>query len=250
MKAGPSFSRVSRLVQDQEGRKPIEDRANALRGLGSHYLFAALRDEQWAALSRHMHTKILGAGQHLFARGDPAHKFFLLTAGLVKLYRVSAEGQEKIMRLIRPAMTFAESVMFMDEPRYPVHAEAVERSTLFAIDTAAYLDILRESFDTCRTVMATMAQRIQAHWDEIEALTLQDSRYRVVRYLLSLLPDDAGREARITLPSRKSLIAAHLAASPETLSRILNALRQEGLIEVHDYEIYLPDVWALRASVA
>lgn len=221
----------------------------SLQDLRSHYLFAALSDEQWDGLIRHMHVRSLDANEHLFARGDSAHAFFLLQEGLIKLYRVSAEGNEKIMRLIRPGMTFAESVMFMDGPRYPVHAQAVEPSTVLAIESQAYLEILRESFDTCRTVLATMTQRIQAHWDEIEALTLQNSRYRVVTYLLSLLPDQDLEEARITLPSRKALIAAQLAATPETLSRILHSLREEGLIEMHDYDVYLPSVSKLRASI-
>lgn len=214
-----------------------------------HYLFAALTDEQWNGLMTHTYVRRLDAGEHLFDRNDPAPAFFLLREGMLKLYRVSTEGNEKIMRLIRPGMTFAESVMFMDEPRYPVHAEAVETSEVLGIESAAYLEILRESFDTCRTVLATMTQRIQAHWDEIEALTLQNSRYRVVTYLLSLLPDQDLEDARITLPSRKALIAAQLAATPETLSRILHALRSEGLIEMHDYEIRLPSVSKLRASL-
>lgn len=226
-----------------------DDPTTSLRDLRSHYLFKALTDEQWDRLIRRAHARSLDAHEHLFARGDPATAFFLLREGLLKLYRVSAEGNEKIMRLIRTGMTFAESVMFMDEPRYPVHAQAIEPSTVLAIESEAYLEILRESFDTCRTVLATMTQRIQAHWDEIAALTLQNSRYRVVTYLLSLLPDQDLEEARITLPSRKALIAAQLAATPETLSRILHALRDEGLIEMHDYDVHVPSVSKLRASV-
>ena len=226
-----------------------ESRHTSLQQLREHYLFASLTDAQWSALIEQTQIRVLAGGERLFDRGEEAHAFFLLQEGMLKLYRVSAEGQEKIMRLIRPGMTFAESVMFMDEPRYPVHAEAVERSTVLAIDSGAYLAILRESFATCKTVLATMTQRIQSHWDEIEALTLQSSRYRVVTYLLSLLPDEELEQARITLPSRKALIAAQLAATPETLSRILHALRVEGLIEMHDYEIYLPSVSKLRASL-
>ncbi|HEX6998398.1 MAG TPA: Crp/Fnr family transcriptional regulator [Gammaproteobacteria bacterium] len=226
-----------------------ENRDKSLEGLRGHYLFAALTDEQWDEIVAHTHVRRLAASEHLFERGERARAFFLLQEGMMKLYRVSAEGHEKIMRLIRPGMTFAESVMFMDDPRYPVHAQAVEPSTLLAIESAAYLEILRESFDTCRTVLATMTQRIQAHWDEIEALTLQNSRYRVVTYLLSLLPDQDLEEARVMLPSRKALIAAQLAATPETLSRILHGLMDEGLIEMRDYEVHIPSVSALRATV-
>lgn len=150
------------------------------------------------------------------------------------------------MRLIRPGMSFAESVMFMKQPRYPVHAQAVRASTLVAIGSGAYLETLRTSFAACRTVMAKMTERIQAHWDEIEFLALQNSRYRVVHYLLGLVSAGATGEADVTLPSRKSLIASQLAVTPETLSRILHALDEEGLIAIQDYAVRIRDVGALR----
>ncbi|HET6725753.1 MAG TPA: Crp/Fnr family transcriptional regulator [Gammaproteobacteria bacterium] len=220
--------------------------AKVLKDLDHHYLFAALNEEQREDLLTHTHLRSFKAGQLLFSRNDPAQTFFLLQRGEIKLYRVSAEGQEKVMRLIRPGMSFAESVMFMDEPRYPVHAQGVRAGALLAIESEPYLKILRESFDTCRTVMAQMTRRIQAHWDEIEALTLQNSRYRIVHYLLSLVPEGATGAVDVTLPSRKSLIAAQLAVTPETLSRTLHALSDDGLIAVHEYVVRIPDVGALR----
>ncbi|HET8551078.1 MAG TPA: Crp/Fnr family transcriptional regulator [Gammaproteobacteria bacterium] len=223
--------------------------ASAMKDVDRHYLFAALSDGQRAGLLAHTRAREFSAGQLLFSQNDPAPAFFLLRRGEVKLYRVSAEGQEKIMRLIRPGMSFAESVMFMDDPRYPVHAEGVRAGVVLTIETDAYLKILQDSFDACRMVMAQMTHRIQAHWDEIEALTLQNSRYRVTHYLLGLAPVGAQGEVSVTLPSRKSLIATQLAVTPETLSRMLHALSSEGLIEVDDYAVCIPDVGALRASL-
>ncbi len=221
----------------------------SIQQLRQHDLFAALTEAQWADILPHTHSREFAAGQRLFSYGDPAHEFFLLREGVVKLYRVSAGGQEKVMRLIGSGMTYAESVMFMDEPRYPVHAEAVEAGALVAIESAAYLGILRESFDACRSVMARMTTRLHANWDEIEALTLQNSRYRVVSYLLGLVPAETAGAARVTLPARKALIAAQLAATPETLSRILHTLGDEGLIEIRDYEVHIPDLAALRQGL-
>jgi CRP-like cAMP-binding protein len=223
--------------------------AAATEGLRRHDLFAALTDAQWKAIAPRTHARSFTAGQQLFSRGDAAQEFFLLREGVVKLYRVSASGQEKVMRLIRAGMTYAESVMFMDEPRYPVHAQGVEAGVVIAIESAAYLDVLRESFAVCRAVMARLTERLHANWDEIEALTLQNSRYRVVNYLLGLLPADAMGAARVKLPARKVLIAAQLAATPETLSRVLHALSHEGVIEIRDYQVFVPDVAALRRSL-
>ncbi|HVA55586.1 MAG TPA: Crp/Fnr family transcriptional regulator [Gammaproteobacteria bacterium] len=219
------------------------------RGLRHHYLFAALDELQRTQVLVHTHLHTFAAGELLFSQGDTAPTFFLLQSGEVKLYRMSPEGQEKIMRLIRPGQSFAESVMFMDDPRYPVHGAGIEPGTLIAIERDAFLAILLESFDTCRAVMAQMTQRIQAHWDEIEALTLQNSRYRVVHFLLGLVPEGSQGAITITLPNRKILIAAQLAVTPETFSRVLRALADEGLIDVHDEAVHIHDTAVLRLSM-
>jgi len=216
------------------------------RELRHHYLFSALSDTQRERVLAHTQLRPFAAGEHLLGHGDAAAHFFLLRSGSVKLYRLSPEGHEKIMRFIRPPQTFAESVMFMDEPRYPVHAEGVEAGELVAFECAAFLELLAESFATCRAVMAQMTQRIQAHWDEIESLTLENSRYRVVHYLLGLVPKGGHGRVSVTLPARKMLIAAHVAVTPETFSRTLRALSEEGLIEVVEDRVTLLDTEALR----
>ena len=216
------------------------------RELRHHYLFCALTDAQQARLLATAAAKRLAAGELLFTHGDVAAQFFLLRSGCIKLYRLSPQGDEKIMRLIRPAQTFAESILFMDAPRYPVCGEAVEAAELVAFDRETFLGILQESFATCQAVMAQMTRRIQAHWDEIETLALQNSRYRVVHYLLGLVPSEACGRVSVTLPTRKMVIAAHVAVTPETLSRTLRSLTDEGLIEVAGDEVTLIDVDRLR----
>ncbi len=218
------------------------------RELRHHYLFAALSDAQRERLLASAVGRPFVAGEHLFGHGDAAARFFLLRSGGVKLYRLSPEGDEKIMRLIGPSQTFAESILFMDAPRYPVHGAAIEDGELIAFERETFLGILQESFATCRAVMGQMTRRIQAHWDEIETLALQNSRYRVVHYLLGLLPGGAEGRVALTLPARKMVIAAHVAVTPETLSRTLRALSDERLIEVAGDEVTILDVESLVAA--
>ena len=219
------------------------------RELRHHYLFSALTEAQQARLLATAVPRRLAAGERLFGRGDPAGQFFLLRSGCVKLYRLSPDGAEKIMRLIRPAQTFAESVLFMEVPRFPVSGEAVDAAELIAFDRETFLGVLRESFATCQAVMAQMTRRIQSHWDEIETLALENSRYRVVNYLLGLVPRNAQGRIAVTLPARKMVIAAHVAVTPETLSRTLRALSDEGLIEVAGDAVTVCDVEKLRCHM-
>lgn len=207
-----------------------------------HFLFSALDATQRAHLMKHTHRRRFTSGEHLFMQNDEARTFFLLLSGTIKLYRGSANGQEKVMRFIDPGQSFAESVMFMGRPRYPVSGQAIKAGVLASIECAAFLGILRESFDTCRAVMAQMTRRIQDHWDEIETLTLHNSRYRLVHYLLGLVPDGQSGRVRVELPTYKVVIATQLAMAPETFSRELRALTVAGLIEVHGHVIDIVNV--------
>lgn len=216
------------------------------QSLRKHYLLAAIDDAQWRALAPYLHRHHLRAGQGLFSQGDRADAFYMVASGAMKLFRVSPQGTEKIMRLVRGGQSFAESILFSDPPRYPVHAQAAEDSDLIAIEREAYLRILRESFETCLAVMAQMSQRIQAHWNEIEALSLHGAVPRVARYLLEQLMLQGGPQLR--LPAAKTQIAAQLGLAPETLSRGLRTLSERGAISVRGALVQVRDEDQLRRT--
>lgn len=228
-----------------------DSRSNTLdAALADQYFVAGLDTEQRSRLLAASVHRRLEAGAHLFRQGDEANAFYVLLSGRLKLYRLSIDGDEKIMGLVGPGGSFAEGVVFMDNPRYPVNAQMLEPGLAVGLNRDVYLAILRESFSTCLSVMSEVTGRIQGLLDEIESLTLRDSRYRVVHFLVELLPETARRTTRVRLPAPKSTIAARLSIRPETLSRTFKSLSDEGLIEMHDNHVDVPDPARLRRVLA
>ena len=214
------------------------------------YLFADMADEHLKILINSMQEPRLKAGEALFRHGQPADRFFFVRDGLIKLFRLSPEGDEKIIEIIRPGETFAEAIMFMGiQGRYPVSAEAVSESHLYAFEQKMFVGLLRESSDACFGLLASMSRRLHMLVNQIESLTLQNATYRLVAYLLEEIPHDARSSPEVQLTTPKGVIASRLAIQPETLSRILAKLRQGGLIEVHGNHITIRDVQALRNLV-
>ncbi|MES1949414.1 Fnr-like transcriptional activator [Salinisphaera sp. S4-8] len=198
--------------------------------LKHQYFVDGMSDAQRSRLVRGMTIQPFAAGQTLFHRGDMADTFFLVLAGRVKLYRLSIDGDEKIMGLVGSGESFGEGVLFMSTPRYPVSAQALEKSRIVAINRTEYLAELQYSFQTCMSVMCKLTARIERLLDEVESLTLRDSRYRVVNYLLELIPEPADGPVRLSLPTSKSAIAGRLAIRAETFSRTLRQLAENGTI--------------------
>jgi len=221
-----------------------------VRELRRAYLFAEMPDPTLQKLIGQMQDLRLGPGDSLFRHGQPAERFYFLREGLVKLFRLSPEGDEKIIEIMRPGETFAEAVMFMGtQGRYPVSAEAVSDTKLYVFEQKYFLNMLHESSDACFGLLGSMSRRLHMLVNQIESLTLQNATYRLVAYLLEEIPRDVKTSPEVQLTTPKGVIASRLAIQPETLSRILAKLRQGGLIEVHGNHITVRDVQALRNLV-
>lgn len=217
------------------------------QNLKDNHLFSALSDEQLEQLSSAITVKSLAQGGHLFEAGSKAEEFYLVASGQIKLYRLSPAGQEKVIEIIRPGQTFAEALMFLDIPAYPVNAQALADTKVYAIKNRAFMEILRGSVDLCFKVMADISMRLKRHLNEIDALTLQNATLRVVNYLSYLIPNCADSSVQIALPAAKNVIASRLSITPETFSRILHTLSDKGLITVDGLQIQVHDVVQLRA---
>ena len=221
---------------------------NAMRALREHQLFAALNAEQWAMLDDAVHEECFTAGEPLFRMGETAAHFFFVASGRIKLYRLSPSGQEKIIELVSTGQTFAEAVMFMDKRNFPVNAAAIEDSRLLSINSEVFLKILRQSPDACLKMLGGMSVRLRQKLNEIEALSLQNSKLRVAHFLLQ--QSTPANQPKVHLDAPKKVIASRLSIQPETLSRILHELRELGAISMQGREITLINRENLESFIA
>jgi CRP-like cAMP-binding protein len=205
-------------------------------------LLSQLTEAQLQRVAAHAYERRLAEGEWLFAQGDAATRFYLVEEGQIRLFRLAADGGEKVIEIVSPGQTFAEALMFMQAPHYPVSAAALLPTTLIAIDALDFAAMLRESVDTCFVVLGALSRRLRALIGEIDNLTLHTARSRVARYLLSQCPAD--RRA-FTLEIPKSVLASRLSIKPETFSRVTKQLASEGLISVHGGHITIDDRDAL-----
>jgi CRP/FNR family transcriptional regulator, dissimilatory nitrate respiration regulator len=209
------------------------------------HLFSTLDDEQVRQVMESSHVSTLKDGESLFETGDEANRFFLVIGGQIKLFRVSSNGDQKIIDIIQPGNTFAEALMFMQHPIYPVSAEALGPARVISFDSRRFLQLLSESFAICFRIMGTMSQRLRGLIKEIDDLTLQSATTRMCAMLLRRM-DEAGA-THFTLPAAKGVLAARLSMKPETFSRILQNLSSKQILRTKGNEIEVLDPPLLRS---
>lgn len=209
--------------------------------LRGHHLFAGLAPPQLQRLLAASHIDECAAGHLLFDRGQPANSFFVVLDGQVNLVLYSKTGEEKIVDIIAPGQSFAEAVMFMQAPGYPVSAVATARSKVARFPSREYMAILRESPETCLRMLGHLSQRLHMLIRDIEYLTLESATHRLVRLIDGRIPAGATGPVEVTLHESRQELASLLSMKPETLSRILRQLADSGAIGVHGRVLKVPD---------
>ena len=206
------------------------------------HLFKGLDEKQLNKMMSTSHCHNYTAGERIFNHGDTATHFYWLCSGQVKLTRISADGDEKCIEVIKPGKTFAEAVMFMENSRYPVNAEAISNCKIVSFSNHEFREILKKSTETCFNLLADLSRHLHMHLNEIDHLTLSNAMTRLVAYMLDIM-DESGE---VNLGISKHLLASRLSIKPETLSRLFSKLQKEGLITVDGQSIKILNSAAIR----
>lgn len=209
-----------------------------LETLRGCHMFSELTEAQFDRVRRHSHIIDMVEGESLFFQGDDAVSFYLVLSGRIKLYRVSPEGKEKVVEIMEKDATFAEALMFMDQPHYPVTATALAPSRVIGINSRDFKSMLRESVDTCFLLLGSMCFRLRGLIREIDALSLDTGTVRTVSYLLEQAPQDRDE---FELQVAKSVIASRLSVKPETFSRILKNLHEQEIVSIDGRNVTIHD---------
>ncbi len=214
--------------------------------LQQHFLFSGLDKESFDLLATTVSAKTVAKGEVLFHRGDPARYFYFLDTGLIELNLIAATGEKKVLEVVGPGRTFGEAITFMQNKKYPVTAEALEDCVLCQIPNKAYIDLIYANPDACMRLLGSVCRHLHARVREIENLTIQNARSRLASYLLDHVTETNEDEATVRVELPRHVIASRLSIKPETLSRLLRSMTDDGILTIEDRVIFVHSLARLR----
>jgi len=220
-----------------------------------HDAFAALRacrlwrgadDDAVARLAAGAHVTHVPRGTVLAAEGDPAERIGVVVTGKVRVYHLGADGRGITFETAEAGEPVA-AVAALAGARYPANLEAATPVTIAWLDREAVFELIEAQPRVARAIVSDLASRVVAFTAVVTSLSM-DVPSRLAAYLFqrSLA---VGRTAPtgllVDLGMSKAELASALGTVPETLSRALGRLRDEGVIEVRAKDVLVKDVGAL-----
>jgi CRP/FNR family transcriptional regulator len=200
--------------------------------------FARLDDAALEQLAQAAQTRHYGAGQRIFTEGDDegAAALHFVERGVVRIFKLSSEGREQVLRLMRPGDSFADVPVFDGGP-YPANADALEPATVVTLPRKALLESLREHPDMAIGASQILAARLRHMTNLVEDLSLR----RVMSRVAKLLYTYEG-EPHLT----QGQMATMVGTAREMVNRSLHTLADAGAIELRGQHIVVLD----RAKLA
>ncbi len=208
-------------------------------------LFSGLPVDQRKDLSQLAVHKSYHKGDVIFSEGDKGSGFYVITAGQVKIFKVSSEGKEQILHIFGPGEPIGEVPVFTGQP-FPAYAEALAKSHLLFFPRIAFMDLIAGNPSLALNMLAVLSMRLRQFTVQVENLSLKEVPGRLASYLIYLSGEQENRLS-VKLTISKGQLASLLGTIPETLSRIFAKMSDQQLIAVNGRQIRLLDPAGLES---
>lgn len=186
--------------------------------------------------------------ERIFSQGDACGGFYVVSYGHVRLSLFSKKKVERPIHLVEPGQSFGEAAVFQDQCHY-MTAIATQDSGLLFVPREMMEYLLQADWRLGERMLASMAQSMRRMVNDIDDFLLQPPGKRLASYLIRIAQPKASANSSVTFALKKTLVAAQLNFTPETLSRQLRAFSRSDLISVDGGKITILDIDRLREYV-
>lgn len=206
-------------------------------------VFEELAPADLAAISRVTLERRYKKNMIIFMEGEPGEGFHYVKSGKVKIIKVSQDGREHIINILGPGEVFAEVLLFNPGP-YPATAVALEDSVIGIIKNSDLESVVAGNARIALHIIRVMSKKLLHAQMKIKTLALSDTFSRTAQILIRL-SQQYGRAVaggvEIDLEMTRQDLASLIGTTRETVSRVLNSMRKDKVLQFADQKIIILD---------
>lgn len=224
---------VSRLISDRQV---------------DHEIFDGLDDSDLADLDDRFSLASFRKGELIYSPYDRGDALFLLESGRVRLYRSAHDGRQLTLAMLDEGEVFGR-VSPEGETLHDAYAEAMTDAVVRVLPSADLERVTADHPQMALNLLRSMAERLRTTEDQLESLAFRGVPARLASQLLQLM-DRYGRVThngiRIDERFTHVQLAEMIGTSRETLTKVMNELRESGLIDVRERLVWVLDAEGLE----
>lgn len=192
------------------------------------------------SLESQMIDKTYRKGQPIFLEGSYPSGIFYLKEGLVKKYKTDHAGKEHLLSICSAGELIGYSALLCNES-YPDSATAIETSRLGFLPREQFLSATHESNDLMLGLLASLSHEFGVLVNSVMIFAHMTVRERLSLTLLILSAKFAKKDqdGQVEIVLSREDLANMVGTATETLVRLLQEFKKEGIIEINGKKIRL-----------
>jgi CRP-like cAMP-binding protein len=201
----------------------------------------ALSKDELLKMSDCKVTYTIKKGEAIFEEGEVTNGIYCISEGICKLSKLSANGKDQIVKLVKSGELLGQRSMISDEPAN-LSAIALEDMQVCFIPKSDVIGFFNENNQFSMAVMKTICGDLKEADDHMVSLAQKSVKERLAETLL-YLEDNFGKNEDNTLKvqlSREEL-AGMIGTATESCIRLLSEFNKNKLIELVGKKIALVD---------
>ncbi len=180
----------------------------------------------------------LEKGQILFTEGEPAQAMYVVRSGQVKIFKLSPDGREQVLRIAKAGDCFNEVPIF-DEGSNPANAQAVEPAAVWGIRRTDMRRLVEEHPAIAIGFLKAFAGKLRFFTQKVEDLSFRSVTSRVAKLLLEIAEDDGRGGLRLRQQFTQQEMAAVVGTAREMIGRAFKALEKAGAIRLDRHRVVI-----------
>ena len=182
-------------------------------------------------------------GKVFYTPGETGEVLFVLKQGRVNLFRINPDGKKLVLTSVDPGTVFGE-MSLVGQGMHDTFAEAAEECTLCVMSRSDVEHLLVNKPQVALRFLELLANRLSEVETRLETVAFKSVPARLAAELLHRA--EGTPEGRVDGVSHQDLADA-VGSYRETVTRILNEFRRDGLIELDRLSIGIKDAPGLEA---
>jgi CRP/FNR family transcriptional regulator len=209
--------------------------AQKLKLLHKNEYFKGLDEGLLNQVTAHMQLREYERGEALFWEGDACTGLHIIEQGFVKLYRLSPQGRQYIVRVLQEGDTCNEVPTF-DGGTNPVNVEALETTRVWVIHPDILRTLLQKHPEFAQKVIDNFAKNLRGLVRMVSEMAFYQVTHRLARLISEQSPDELSGT-----PWTQEQLAARLGTVREVVARSLKELERSGAIQIDKRRIAISD---------
>jgi CRP-like cAMP-binding protein len=183
----------------------------------------------------------------VFAQDEDARQFFLLLSGHVRVVRTTPQGEQIIARYINEGELFGIAVA-MGRSTYPASAVAAVDCVVLSWPNSAWQDLQARVPGFGANAYQTIGARLQETQSRVVEMSTRQVEQRIASAVMRLV-QQSGRKTEdgveIDFPITRQDIAEMTGSTLHTVSRLMSAWEEEGIVRSGRQKVTVTDPHAL-----